>query len=88
MPFSFTPAEELRKIAASVRTRRNIASSLLAIAANGDQMGSFEVTVEGGRHFHNGVLVGELVSELEEQGYKAQLNIDSSDRTYHFDIFF
>ena len=88
MPFSFTPAEELRKIAASVRTRRNIASSLLAIAANGDQMGSFEVTAEGGRHFLNGVPVGELVSELEEQGYKVQLNIDSSDRTYHFDIFF
>ena len=88
MPFSFTPAEELRKIAASVRTRRIIASSLLAIAANGDQMGSFEVTVEGGRHFLNGVPVGELVSELEEQGYKVQLNIDSSDRTYHFDIFF
>lgn len=88
MPFSFTPAEELRKIAASVRTRRTIASSLLAIAANGDQMGAFEVTVEGGRHFHNGVPVGELVIELEEQGYKVQLNIDSSDRTYHLDISF
>ena len=84
----FPSITELKDIANSTRVRKEIANTLRVIAAQGASTASFEVIASKGQYYLQGVLIRELIDELTPLGYKCELNVDSSDRSYSFDIYF
>lgn len=84
----FSPASFLRATAEKGHVRKQMAETMFKAATAGERMVSFDVSYCKGVHTHNGIPVRDLSAELSALGYECELNVDSSDRTYHLDISF